>query len=243
MTKRTGLIRNIRTNILVGLFLLTPIAATIVVLNFLFTLATGWLPAIFDPLLNLAGPVYLQRFIILLITLLLLYLAGILVRNLIGRRLYRYSEWLLARIPLVRQIYSSSSRILGALFSQRKTLFKEAVMVEYPRRGLYSIAFVTATLPADMVQTAVGSVRDEQWISLFVPTTPNPTSGILICVPRSQVRPLSMPVTDAMTFIISAGAVASNEAGGQATLLDKIDEWLQAQSSTSIPEHRHNDEH
>ncbi len=243
MNRRTGPLRNIRINILVGVLLVTPIATTIVVLGFLFRFATGWLPEFFDPLLQSVGPIYLQRVIILLVTMLLLYMVGILGRNLIGRRLYRVGDWMMARIPVVRDIYSSVSRIIEALFSQRNTMFKEAVILEYPRPGIYAIGFITANLPSAMIRQINEGEPSEPWVSLFVPTTPNPTSGVLICAPRSQVIPLAMPISDALTFVISAGAVARRDNGSRTTLMDRIDEWLQAQGASEHREDPSTDEH
>ncbi len=237
MKHGTSLIRSIRVNILVGLLLVTPIAATIVVFNFLFRLATGWWPNLLIPLLERIQPAYLQRMVVLLVTLFLLYLAGILGRNLLGRRLYRLSDWLLVRIPVIKDIYMPASRILEALFSQRKTLFKEVVLLEYPRRGIYSIGFVTAVLPPGMARTATGSEPDETWVSLFVPTTPNPTSGVLIFAPRSELHPIDMPIPDALTFLMSAGAVVRHDDGTRTTLLDRIDEWLRMEHGNETGSH------
>ncbi len=233
--------RSIRVNILVGLLLVTPIAATIVVFNFLFRLATGWMPELLAPFLELVQPAYLQRLFVLMLTLLLLYLVGILARNLIGRRLYSLSDWLLIRIPVIRDIYMPASRILEALFSQRKTLFKEVVMLEYPRRGIYSIGFVTAVLPSNMARTATGSDPAETWVSLFVPTTPNPTSGVLIFAPRSEIHPIDMPIPDALTFLMSAGAVVRRDDGTRTTLLDRIDEWLRMEHDAASEAPSHNE--
>ena len=233
MKHRQKCMRSIRVNMLVGLLLVAPIAATIVVFSFLFRLATGWMPDLLEPLLDLVQPEYLQRLVVLLLTLLLLYLVGLFTRNLIGRRLYRLSDWILARIPVIKDIYMPASRILEALFSQRKTLFKEVVMLEYPRRDIYSIAFVTAQLPPKMVRTATGSEPSEPWVSLFVPTTPNPTSGVLIFAPRSEIYPIDMPIPDALTFVMSAGAVVNRDDGTRVTLLDRIDEWLRTENDAA----------
>lgn len=231
MKHRRILHHSIRVNILVGLMLVTPVATTIVVFNFLFRLATGWMPQFLTPLLDSIQPAYLQPVFILALTFGLLFLVGVLARNLIGRRLYRLSDWLLVRIPLVRDIYVSVSRILEALFSQRKTLFKEVVIIEYPRRGIYVIGFVTAQLPVSLARAASGKDPAVPWVSLFIPTTPNPTSGVLICAPRTEVVPLNMPVQEALTFVMSAGAVFRDDSGTRITLLDRIDEWLRMEDA------------
>jgi len=217
------LARSIRANILVGLFLTVPVVATVLIVNFLFTAATGWL---LPDDLKTGVRSYPYRVIIILGLIFLFYLIGLLVRNFLGRRLYRLGDGILTRIPLVRKIYVSVRQISESLFTQRKTLFKEVVLVEYPRRGLFSMAFATADVPPNI---AAGiDCDDEPCISLFIPTTPNPTSGILILVPRSHVVPLKLPVAEALTFIMSAGAVTpDSERGAPApTLLDRLEAWL-----------------
>ena len=227
--------RSLRVNILVGLLLVTPLAATIVVIQFLVRLATGWMPTVMIPLFERIPRESVQRLLVFVFSLAMLYLFGLLTRNIIGRRLYRIGDWLLARIPVVRGIYNAASRILEALFSQRKTLFKHAVLLEYPRRGIYSVAFVTAVLPRSIARAAADREPEEEWVALFVPTTPNPTSGVLICAPRSETVPLPMPVQDVMTFVMSAGAVSQDEAAGRRNLLDRIEEWLRADADGSRP--------
>ena len=226
MMRRLG--RSLRINILIGLLLVTPVAATIVVIQFLVRLATGWMPAVAAPVFAQIEQEWVKRLLVLLFTAVMLYLFGVLTRNFIGRRLYRIGDWLMARIPIVREVYNAVSRIIEALFSQRKTLFKQAVILEYPRKGIYSVAFVTAVLPPSFAHVASGSEATEEWVSLFVPTTPNPTSGVLICAPRSQTVALPMPIPDVMTFVMSAGAVSQREDDGHRSLLDRIEEWLRA---------------
>ena len=156
------------------------------------------------------------------------------MRNLFGRRLYNLSDKIMTKIPFMKGIYVSVRQISQSLFTQRKSLFKEVVLVEYPRKGLYSLAFVTAIAPESVSKIIRGRHRGkDECISLFISTTPNPTSGVFILVPRSEVTPLDIPVSDALTFIMSAGAVAPGEEGPHSpTLLDKLEEWL-----------RHGEEH
>ncbi len=99
-------------------------------------------------------------------------------------------------------------------------------MLEYPRKGLWSIAFITAVVPTKM-KVSMGEASKE-CVTLFIPTTPNPTSGILILVPRKDVTPLTIPVQDALTYVMSAGAVAPGDStdSHRPTLLDKLEEWL-----------------
>jgi uncharacterized membrane protein len=128
---------------------------------------------------------------------------------------------------VIKGIYVSVRQISESLFTQRKTLFKEVVLIEYPRKGLYSLAFITARLPAALRRSMPGVPEGEECVSLFIPTTPNPTSGVLILLPRSETTPLNLPVSDALSFVMSAGAFSSGENGAPGpTLLDKLEAWL-----------------
>lgn len=220
--------RQVRANILVGFFLAVPIVATVLIFNFLFGLATGWLPeAVFPELRTTWYGQLLLKVVTLGAILLALGLIGLLTRNILGRRLFQYSDAVLARIPVIKGIYISVRQISQSLFTQRKTLFKEVVLVEYPRKGLYSLAFITARVPEQIARNINGREGGEECVSLFIATTPNPTSGVLILLPRSKTTPLDIPVADALTFIMSAGAVSPDEKGTAApTLLDKLEAWL-----------------
>jgi len=216
-----------RANILMGMFLTIPVAGTILIFNFLFKLATGWFPAGAFPALKEVWHGYLLRILTLLAVIVFFYLVGLLTRNYFGKRLYQFGDRLLEKAPVIRGIYVSVRQISESLFTQRKTLFKEVVLVEYPRKGLHSIAFVTAGVPPSISRHIAAGAGEEPCVSLFIPTTPNPTSGILVLVPRSSVVPLKMPVADALTFVMSAGAVEpGSEDDQRPTLLDKLEAWL-----------------
>ena len=106
------------------------------------------------------------------------------------------------------------------------------MLVEYPRKGLYSLAFVTANAPANVAKLMTEGRESEPCVSLFISTTPNPTSGVFILVPKSEVKPLDVPVGDALTFIMSAGAVSTEKEGANApSLLDKLEAWLRHDAS------------
>jgi uncharacterized membrane protein len=226
-------LKKMRDNVLVGFFLTIPVVTTIFIFKFLFGLATDWLPeTMFPELRSLWYGDILLQVITLLAMVAALYIVGLLVRNIIGRRLFQVSDGILARIPFIKGIYKSVSKISESLFTQRKTLFKEVVLVQYPRKGLYSLAFVTAKAPEAVAEKMTRN-KKERCVSLFISTTPNPTSGVFILVPESEITPLDMPVTDALTFIMSAGAVATSGDPNQVkpTLLDKLESWLRHDSN------------
>ena len=231
-------IKAIRANILVGLFLTVPVVATILIFNFLFSLTTDWLinSGAF-PLLAQFWAGYPLRVLTLCSLILGFYLVGLLTRNFLGRGLYRLGDKLLTQIPFFKGIYVSVRQISESLFTQRKTLFKDVVVVEYPRKGLFSLAFVTSAVPPSITSCMQGTEPGEDCVSLFIPTTPNPTSGILILVRKADVRLLNMPVADALTFVMSGGAVSPGDQGDTSpTLLDKLESWLKQGEESSSTE-------
>ncbi len=131
---------------------------------------------------------------------LLILAVGFIASNLIGKKLINYSDHILQRVPLLRGIYSSSKQIIDAFTIQGKNAFQKVVMLEYPRKGLYVIGFVTGSTR--------GEIQDktkEETLSIFIPTTPNPTSGMLILAPRDQVIELDMTIEEGLKVIISGG--------------------------------------
>ncbi|HSH84074.1 MAG TPA: DUF502 domain-containing protein [Guyparkeria sp.] len=136
-------------------------------------------------------------------------LTGALVANIIGRSLVNAWERLLNRIPLVRSIYSAVKQVIETFVSQDSRSFREVVLVEYPRREAWAIAFVAGE--------SIGEVQDrtdKQLVTLFVPTAPNPTSGFVIMVPRSDLIELEMSVEDGFRMVISLGVVVPPRRGG-----------------------------
>lgn len=137
-----------------------------------------------------------------ILTLALVLVTGLVVANFFGRRLVSAWESLLARIPLVRTVYGAVKQITASLFADASQSFREVVLVEYPRRGLWMLAFVTGDTPKKFQQ-----VVGQELINIYVPTTPNPTSGFYIMVPPSEVQRLNVPVEVGLKMILSAGVV------------------------------------
>ena len=218
------LLKALKINVLFGFFLIIPVVVTVVIFNFFFKTATDWLPP--GVIEKLGLPAYTVRIVALFLLIVFLYFAGLLIRNIFGRRLYQLGDKILTSLPFIKSVYIPVRQITESLFTQRKSLFKEVVLVEYPRKGLWSIAFITAVLTPRMRRSI--DCADGECVTLFIPTTPNPTSGVLILVPRSETRPLSIPVQDALTYVMSAGAVSPGESTDhhRPTLLDKLEEWL-----------------
>jgi len=138
----------------------------------------------------------------IVLTLVVLMVTGILVANLVGRRLVSFSEGILQRIPLVRTVYSAAKNFAEVLFTNTSQAFKKVLLIEYPRKGVYSLCFQTST---DLEE--IQARTSEDVICVFVPTTPNPTSGFILMVPMSDVIVLDMDVESALKMVVSLGVV------------------------------------
>ncbi|MEF8719211.1 MAG: DUF502 domain-containing protein [Candidatus Accumulibacter necessarius] len=138
-----------------------------------------------------------------ILTLLIIVLTGLLAANFIGQRLVVWWEMLLARIPVVNSIYNSVKQVSDTLFSSSGNAFRQALLIEYPRRGAWTIAFLTGKPGGEVLRHL-----DGEYVSVYVPTTPNPTSGFFLMLPRAEVIELEMSVDTALKYVISMGVVA-----------------------------------
>ncbi len=185
-----------------GLLVWLPIGATVLVVSLLLDII-GSLLTLLPPALR-PGELFgvpvpgLDIFVAFLV----LILTGVLAANLIGKRLVIWYESILARIPLVRTIYGAVKHFSEIVLSESNSSFKKVLLIQYPREGLYSLAFQTSEEPAE-----VQSVTGEEIVTVFLPTTPNPTSGFMLFVPRKDVIELDMVVEEALKMIISLGVV------------------------------------
>lgn len=137
------------------------------------------------------------------LTLLMILLTGLLATNFIGQKLVHWWEKLLARIPVVNSVYNSVKQVSDTLFSPNGNAFRKAVLVRYPHQNSWTIAFLTGQPGGDVVNHL-----DGQYVSVYVPTTPNPTSGFFLMMPTKDVVDLDMTVDEALKYIISMGVVA-----------------------------------
>lgn len=141
-----------------------------------------------------------------LFTIVVVIVTGIIVTNLFGRKLLHWGELLLDRIPLVRTLYTSAKKITETIFNSGGKSFRKVVMVEYPRRDMWTLAFMTGN-GAREVEARTG----EKMVNVFVPTTPNPTSGFVLMVPQRDVIELSMSTDEGLRMILSAGVVGPED--------------------------------
>ena len=137
------------------------------------------------------------------LTLLMILLTGLLAANFIGQKLVVWWEKLLARIPVVNSVYNSVKQVSDTLFSPNGNAFRKALLVQYPREGSWTVAFLTGAPGGDIVNHLEG-----EHVSVYVPTTPNPTSGFFLMMPARDVVELDMTVDEALKYIISMGVVA-----------------------------------
>lgn len=199
-----------RRYLVAGILVWAPLAVT----YWLLKIAVGimdrtlqWIPARYQPgfllqrLFDTAEPVHIPGLGVILAVAILL-LTGVLAANFVGRAFVGGWESLMDRIPVVRSIYSAAKNFAEMVFSDSSQSFKNVLMIEYPRKGLYSLAFQTSSNLGE-VQGRTG----EDVVCCFVPTTPNPTSGFIIIVPRKDVTVLDMSVDEALKMIISLGVV------------------------------------
>ncbi len=193
--------RRLRTFFITGLIVLAPVAVTLWItwwlVSFLDGLLAGLASSLTMPLLGRTVPG-----LGVALTLVIILLAGMIATNFIGRRLIGLGEQLLSRVPFVNAVYNTVKQIVDAVAASNQDAFKRVVLVEYPRRGMWALAFVTGSARGE-----VQAVTQSEVISVLLPTTPNPTSGFLLMVPKDDVIPLAMSVEDGMKLVISGGVV------------------------------------
>jgi uncharacterized membrane protein len=198
----------IRGYFLAGLLVIVPLGAVIFVISAILRLmdrGLGFIPQKFHPETYL--PFKIPGLgLVLFIALVLV--TGVLVKNYVGRRVVDFGEYVVSKIPLVRPLYVAIKQLILAIFGDAHDAFKRVVLVEYPRTGVYSLAFVTARTSGE-IKEQVGS----DMLSIFLPTTPNPTSGFFLVLPEKDTIPLTMSVEEAFKLLISGGVV---EPGGGA---------------------------
>ena len=210
----------LRNYFLTGFVICAPLAITAYATWAFIGWVDGWvkpyIPSFYNPEEYLGFPVPGFG---LLVAIVMVTLVGFLTANLIGRSIVAYGESLLARLPLVRNIYSALKQIFETVFRDSSDSFTQVVLVEYPRNGLWALAFV-ATDTLGEVQARLDEPVGEQTLSVFLPTTPNPTSGFLLFVPKSQVIQLSMSVEEAAKLVISAGLVAPDHGAPRPVMVE-----------------------
>ena len=200
---RTGLWGRMRGYFLAGLLVVAPVGITFwlswLVLSFIDARVTPLVPEAYNP--NTYVPFGIPGLGVLILVIFITFV-GALTRLLLGRWMVRGGEHLLSRMPVVRSIYGATKQIVETVLAHQSDAFRQAVLFEYPRRGSWAIGFVTGRTIGE-----VQNVTEDEVVNVFLPTTPNPTSGYLLFLPRRELVPLSMSVEDAIKMIISGGIV------------------------------------
>ncbi|MGC2854123.1 DUF502 domain-containing protein [Novispirillum sp. DQ9] len=200
---RMTLMGRLRAYFFAGILVTAPAAITFYIawllISFIDTQVTGLLPARYNP--NEILPFSVPG-LGLLILVLSLILVGMLTAGFLGRLLVRTSETLLARMPVIRSVYSAVKQIFETVLAQQSSAFRQVVLVEYPRRGIWALGFVSGTTSGE-----VQNLTAEETVNVFLPTTPNPTSGFLLFVPRGDLIVLGMTVEEGIKMVVSGGIV------------------------------------
>ncbi|MDH3195269.1 MAG: DUF502 domain-containing protein [Hyphomicrobiales bacterium] len=204
--KRVTARLRLRNYFLTGIVVAAPISITVYLTWTFINWVDGWakplIPRVYNPDTYLPIPV---PGVGLVFALVLITLLGFLTANLVGRTIVTYGEALLDRMPLVRNLYRGLKQIFHTALSESSRSFQKVGLIEYPRKGLWAIIFVSTDAKGEVAERLTDN---GEMVSVFLPTTPNPTSGFLLFVPRSDVTILDMSVEEAAKLVISAGLVA-----------------------------------
>lgn len=191
------MIKAFRRMFLTGLIVLLPSMVTLYILYFTFNLIDSFIGSLLE--FSIGRKIPGLGF---LFTIAFVLLVGVIVTNVVGKRLFDILEGLFSQLPFVKPIYASARQIIDAFSAQRHQLFQSVAMIEYPREGLYAIGFITAKGAGEVQEKTAQEV-----VPIFIPTTPNPTSGVMLLVPKTDLIPLEMSVEEALKMIISGGVI------------------------------------
>lgn len=212
-TRGARVLARLRTYFLTGVLVTAPLGVTIAVawwvVDYIDRAIIPLIPIAYNPAVYLRGTLGLESAIPgvgVVILIVAITLIGALTAGLLGRWLLGVSESILNRMPILRSLYNAIKQLLETVLSDRSDTFKQAVLVEYPRKNMWAIAFVTANAGGELKRRL-----SEGFISVFLPTTPNPTSGFLLFLPRKEVIELDMTIEEAVKMVISAGIVVPKE--------------------------------
>ena len=189
-----------------GVVLLLPITVTIALIRFLVlkvnSIILNPIMRSFKPIVGEALNAYVAKSLIFFLVIFAIAFIGWGAKILVINRVFSFGEKAFLRVPVLGRIYNAAKQIFSAFLGQGKTIFKQVVLIEYPRKGLYSIGFTTGTTKGEIKEALEGGT-----INVFVPTTPNPTSGVFLVVPRENIRFLKMSIEEGMKLIVSGGSV------------------------------------
>ena len=201
--------RRIRNVFITGLLITLPIALTWFILQFLLNNFDALSPVFTNILIQLGAPIpegYRIPFLGLVVTLLIVLIVGWLTTNFFGNKVFQIGELLIEKIPFVRRIYKGSKQVVSSIAEADTSAFRKVVLLEFPRRGLLAIGFVTGESLGEVQQ-----VTQANMLNVFVPTMPNPTSGFLIFSPPEELTEVSMTIEEGIKYVVSGGIVTPPE--------------------------------
>ncbi|MEM0908060.1 MAG: DUF502 domain-containing protein [Pseudomonadota bacterium] len=211
---RRRMFNRLRNYLLTGIVVAAPLTITVLLtasfVNWVDGWVKPWIPVRWNPESYVPFPL---PGIGLVVALIVLTLLGFLTANIFGRTIIRLGESILNRMPLVRNVYAALKQIFETALSERSHTFRRAGLIEYPRKGLWAVVFIATEAKGEVSHRLP---QDDDTISVFLPTTPNPTSGFLLFVPRHDVIVLDMSVEDAAKLVISAGLITPEWVAGAA---------------------------
>ncbi len=235
--RRGRMATRLRTYFLTGLVIAAPVSITVYITWWFVDLFDNWIKPLVpekynpDTYLPFSLPGVGLIFALCGITLL-----GGLTANLFGRTILSFGEQMMDRMPIVRNVYKALKQIFETVLSQSQSSFKNVALIEYPRPGLYALVFVSTETSGEVVERA--EREEEGMFSVFLPTTPNPTSGFLLFVPRRDVRILEMSVEEAAKMIISAGLVTPKRNGEDTDDPDGVPQFDEDAANKILSDHR-----
>jgi uncharacterized membrane protein len=193
-----------------GLLATLPLVITIVIINFIFNSVDGLLSPLITRLLILSGANLAEGYRIpglgFIATILLVFGMGLFTRNFLGRQFLQMVEKLLGKIPVFKNVYNGAKQVIDTFSASSSMAFKKVAMIEYPRKGIYTLAFITSVGKGELTRRT-----GKEMINVYVPTTPNPTSGFFLSLPKEDVVELDMPVEDGFKIVISSGLIIPPE--------------------------------
>ena len=201
--------RRLRNVFLTGFLVTLPIALTVFILNFLFKSLDALSPIFTHWLILLGAPLpdgYRVPFLGVIMTFVIVFFVGALTTNIFGKKLLQFWEGIVEKIPFVRRIYKGTKQVVSSFATMDTKSFTKVVLVEFPRKGAYAIAFVTGKTRGELQR-----LTSDNHVNIFIPTTPNPTSGFVIFTDPSEITELDMTIEEGIKYVISGGIVTPEQ--------------------------------
>lgn len=205
---------NFRRNFIAGVATILPVWLTLLIVWFVFKWISGFAVPLLSPIFNFTigrehlgkeQSIMVVRFVSFFLTIFVIWFTGLVATHIVGRRILLRMESLFIKLPVLKGIYLSVRKFVQFFYAQKQA-FSKVVLIEFPRKGVYSMGFVTAQI-SDEIKSKIG----DDFVNVFVPTVPNPTTGYLVMVPQKELIPLEMKVDEAFQLLVSGGILVPGE--------------------------------